>query len=72
MITGASEGIGRCYALELAKAGYNLKICARSVDKLERVAEEAKQINPEIQTEVVRLDVMNAKPSEYSNLFNDG
>ena len=29
------------------------------------------QINPDIQTEVVRLDVMNAKPSEYSNLFND-
>ena len=72
MITGASEGIGRCYALELAKAGYNLKICARSVDKLERVAEEAKHINPDIQTEVVRLDVMNAQPSEYSNLFNDG
>ena len=48
MITGASEGIGKSYALELAKAGYNLKICARSVDKLDKVAEEARSLNPDI------------------------
>ena len=48
LVTGASEGIGRSYALELAKAGYNLRICARSVDKLEKVAEEAKALNPAI------------------------
>ena len=46
VVTGASEGIGKQYALELAKAGYNIKICARSVDKLEKVAEEAKALNP--------------------------
>ena len=34
LVTGASEGIGKSYALELAKAGFNIKICARSVDKL--------------------------------------
>ena len=71
MVTGASEGIGKSYALELAKAGFNIKICARSVDKLEKVAEEAKRINPDIQAEVVRLDLMNSKPSDYANLFND-
>ena len=71
MVTGASEGIGKSYALELAKAGFNIKICARSVDKLEKVAEEAKRINPDIQAEVVRLDLMNSKPCDYANLFND-
>lgn len=71
LITGSSEGIGRSYALELAKAGYNLKICARSVDKLEGVAREAKMLNPAIKTEIVRLDVSNAEPGDFGKLFNE-
>ena len=70
LVTGASEGIGREYALQLAQAGYNLRICARSVDKLEKVAEEAKQLNPGCQTQVVKLDVSSASPSEYAGLFS--
>ena len=70
LVTGASEGIGRSYALQLAQAGYNLKICARSVDKLEKVAEEAKAINPKCQTKVIRLDVSSASPADYANLFS--
>ena len=69
LITGASEGIGRSYALDLARAGYSLKLCARSVDKLEAVAAEARKLNPAIKTEVVQLDVMNAAPITYSGLF---
>ena len=69
LVTGASEGIGKSYALELAKAGYNIKICARSVDKLQNVAEEAKRLNPAIKTEVVRLDVEKSEPSAYADLF---
>ena len=71
VITGASEGIGKSYALELAKAGYNIKICARSIDKLEQVAEEAKALNPRISTEVVQLDVSSAAPSAFQALFNE-
>ena len=71
LITGASEGIGKSYALELAKAGYNITICARSVDKLEGVAAEAKQLNPAIQTKVVRMDVSSASPGDYAALFNE-
>ena len=37
LITGASEGIGAAYALELAKRGYNLTLVSRSKDKLEAV-----------------------------------
>ena len=69
VVTGASEGIGRTYALELAKAGYNLKICARSMDKLNQVAEKAKELNPKVQTEIVQLDVTKATPSAYAELF---
>ena len=40
MVTGASRGIGRTCALELAKAGAKVALAARQVDKLEEVAAE--------------------------------
>ena len=38
LVTGASTGIGRCYAEQLAKLGYNLLIVSRSEEGLEDVA----------------------------------
>ena len=40
MVTGASRGIGRACALELAKAGVRVALAARQVEKLEAVAGE--------------------------------
>jgi 3-oxoacyl-[acyl-carrier protein] reductase len=40
MVTGASRGIGRACALELAKAGAKVALAARQVGKLEEVAAE--------------------------------
>jgi 3-oxoacyl-[acyl-carrier protein] reductase len=40
MVTGASRGIGRACALELAKAGAKVALAARQIDKLEEVAGE--------------------------------
>ena len=50
IVTGASEGIGRSYALELAKCGFNIKLVSRSEVKLEKVAQEARALNPAIKT----------------------
>jgi 3-hydroxybutyrate dehydrogenase len=43
-VTGASRGIGRSIALELAKAGASLALVSRNEKLLQRVAEEAKNI----------------------------
>jgi short-subunit dehydrogenase len=40
IVTGASEGIGRVIASHLAQGGYRVAATARSLDKLEVLAEE--------------------------------
>ena len=71
LVTGASEGIGKAYAVDLAKSGYNLTLVSRSKEKLEKVENELKTINPQICTRVVPFDVSKAAPVEYAKLFND-
>ncbi|HEU5366259.1 MAG TPA: SDR family NAD(P)-dependent oxidoreductase, partial [Hanamia sp.] len=46
LITGASKGIGRAIAFELAKNNYDLLLTARSLDLLKEVSEEIQKIYP--------------------------
>ncbi len=55
LVTGASRGIGRACALELAKAGNKVALAARQVDKLEEVAAEIRALGGE--AFVVALDL---------------
>ncbi len=43
LITGASSGIGECFARALARRGHNLVLAARSEDKLRQLAAEIKR-----------------------------
>ncbi|KAL3076529.1 hypothetical protein niasHT_030924 [Heterodera trifolii] len=40
VVTGASDGIGKEYAKQLANKGFNLMLISRSADKLKAVKEE--------------------------------
>lgn len=45
LVTGASDGIGRAFALELAGQGYSCVLVGRSADKLNDVAEQIGENN---------------------------
>ncbi len=58
LVTGASAGIGRSIALELAGRGYNLILVARRKPQLEALAEELVQAHG-IRAEVLACDLAN-------------
>jgi short-subunit dehydrogenase len=57
LITGASSGLGKGMAIEFAKLGRNLALCARRVDNLEELKQELLAINPDIKVFIRSLDV---------------
>ncbi len=69
-ITGASSGIGRACALELAKEGYRLLLCARREERLSELEQDIKQTLPETEIHTFTLDVRDAEAvqSAVSNL----
>ncbi|MCR4894862.1 MAG: SDR family NAD(P)-dependent oxidoreductase [Eubacteriales bacterium] len=55
IVIGASMGIGACCARELAERGLNVVVCARSRDKLEKVAADI-AADYGVMTKVIALD----------------
>ncbi len=56
LITGASSGIGKGFAMELAKRGHHIALVARSRDKLETVSTDIRQ-RFQRETRVIPLDL---------------
>lgn len=69
VVTGASEGIGKAFAVDLAKAGYDVMIASRSQAKLDKVADEIKMVCPERQVRVTPIDLAATK--DYSAIAGD-
>lgn len=55
IVTGATKGIGLAIAEALAAKGYNLAICSRSADDLEKTRNQLKSINSDI--DIISLEV---------------
>ncbi|MGH1350849.1 MAG: SDR family oxidoreductase [Methyloligellaceae bacterium] len=59
LITGASSGLGRGMAVEFAKMGRDLALCARRIEQLEEVRKELLELNSDIKVYIRQLDVNN-------------
>ena len=57
LITGASSGLGNGMALEFAKLGCNLALCARRMENLDEVRSKILDINSKIEVFIRPLDV---------------
>ncbi|CAD5218018.1 unnamed protein product [Bursaphelenchus xylophilus] len=68
-VTGATGGIGKGYAFELAKKGFNLILIARNPQKLEVVKQELKEQYPEAQIEVLVFDFSTTSTEEYERIL---
>uniref|UniRef100_UPI00398F49F7 very-long-chain 3-oxoacyl-CoA reductase-A-like isoform X1 n=1 Tax=Pristiophorus japonicus TaxID=55135 RepID=UPI00398F49F7 len=54
VVTGATDGIGKAYAKELAKHGMSIVLISRSQEKLDQVAKEIKQF--QVETKTITVD----------------
>lgn len=68
LITGASSGIGNCFARELAQRRANLIVTARSKAELERLADELRRKHS-VRVDVIAADL--AMPDAARQLFSE-
>lgn len=62
VITGASKGIGKAIAEKLAQEGFNIAICSRNLEQLEKTAGEIRRQNPGVQVLAIPADM--GKPAD--------
>ncbi|CAM1503112.1 Fc.00g078880.m01.CDS01 [Cosmosporella sp. VM-42] len=70
VITGASDGLGKEYALQLAAKGFNLVLVSRTLSKLEALATEIEQKYPGkgLQFKVLAMDFSQNNNEDYERL----
>jgi 17beta-estradiol 17-dehydrogenase / very-long-chain 3-oxoacyl-CoA reductase len=69
LITGASDGIGKEFALSLAAKGYNLILVSRTQSKLDSLsADITSKYGPKISVKTLAMDFAQNKDADYNNM----
>ncbi len=70
MVTGASDGIGKEYAIQLAQKGFNLLLISRTASKLETLSSEItnKYAGSAIQVKILAMDFSKNDDGDYAKL----
>lgn len=72
VVTGASEGIGREFSLQLAKKGFNVLVSARNAAALDALVAEIESISPQnkkVQAKAVVMDFSTLEDAERWKAF---
>lgn len=64
LVTGASKGIGRCYALQLAAMGYNVLMVASGEQELLATTEEVRRVNAKVWVRSLVKDLATQSAAE--------
>jgi len=56
IVTGSTDGIGRAYAIELAKKGLNILLISRTAAKLEEVKKEILEKYSKVEVQILTID----------------
>lgn len=68
VVTGASDGLGKEFALQLARAGYNILLVSRTASKLTALADEITSKNSAVQTKTLAMDFAQNLDADYDKL----
>lgn len=67
LITGASEGIGKIFAMELGRLGFNIILLSHNREKLEAAEQDVKNVCPGIQTKTIVADFRKAHEEDFAD-----
>lgn len=68
MVTGASDGLGKEFALQLARADFNILLVSRTASKLDTLSNEITTKFPSVQTKTLAMDFARNQDSDYEKL----
>ncbi|KAA8564187.1 hypothetical protein MFRU_065g00230 [Monilinia fructicola] len=70
VVTGASDGLGKEYAIQLAQKGFNIVLISRTESKLQTLASEiqTKYAGSNIQTKILAMDFSANRDEDYAKL----